>query len=150
MTDSDLLKFIKATPALQVFADAGHDDLLAQAIPTYAKITVPKPFTAADVLGGVTVSDLAKFATSPMFDSIRQDIRDQNVTGLLNEATIAAAAGLITQAELQAIEAVVTATQQVPDTSVTHQQVSRIMQPLRIAASADGVVRATPINWSAV
>jgi hypothetical protein len=152
MTDAALLALIRATPQLQAIngpdanGNYGHDDLIAQAVPTYANVTAPKPFKGSDILGAVSQANVAKFADSPMFESIRQAVLAQDAEAVIEEATVAAFAGKITAAEQAAITAIVTATQTVPDTSVTREQVSRVLNNIRPRGHIVGFVEVTTVT----
>lgn len=146
MTDADLLTLIRSTPALRAFADAGADAALAAAVPALAPpVVTPRPFTAADIMGAVSPASIAKVATSAMYFGIQTSVQAQDRAAVAGEAQLCVLAGLISPAEQAAINAVLAATVSTPDTSVTHQQVSRVLNAIRPVV--DGTPRAAPIAW---
>jgi hypothetical protein len=148
MSDTDLLTLIKATPALRALADSGQDNTLAAAVPSYATTAVPAPFSAAQIMGAVSAASRKAIVSSGVYLGIQQTIAAQDRTAAAAETALCASTGLITADEATAIMAILAATVTTPDTSVTHQQASRVLAPLR-ARDEGGSVRAAPIDWSA-
>jgi hypothetical protein len=146
MTDTDLLTLIRAQPTLRALADAGSDYALAAAVPALATMTVLRPFGAAEIIGPVAAANRAKVVSSPIFSDIQAAIVAQDRTALGFHAQLCVDAGFITTAEQATINAVLVQTETVPDTSVDHTQVSRVLATIR-PKDADGTVRATPIAW---
>jgi hypothetical protein len=147
MTDADLLTLIRGNASLKALADAGNDAGLAALVPSLATVSTPKPFAAADLMGVVSQGNIAKVVGSPgVYLSLQQAILSQDRAAAGAEAQLCVIAGLITSAEQTQINAVLGATVSVPDTSVDHNQVSRVLATIR-PKDAEGVVRATPIAW---
>ena len=146
MTDSVLVTLINSQTSLQNLANVGSDASIVLSIPSLATITIPVPFTAQQIIGAISISDIGKVVNSPMYSSIQTAIQTQDATTLGFQAQLCLAAGLITQAEVTAIQAILSATQNIPDTSVTRQQVSRVLNVNR-TQSADGGIRALPLTY---
>lgn len=147
MTDVDLLTLIRGNADLKALADAGNDAGLAAAIPALATVTVPAPFTAAQLLGSVSSANRAKVMGSPAVTGIQNSIAQQDRTAAANWTQLCVDASLIDQTEQAAIMAILTATETVPDTSVTAEQVSRVLTAIR-STNESGATIAAPINWS--
>lgn len=79
--------------------------------------TVPKPYTANQLLGALSATSIANLAAFPAIHDLFSDIVAQRGANVLAAAALLAAAGKITSAEESAIAAAVTATE--PDPSWT-------------------------------
>lgn len=159
MIDSDLLTLIRNTPALKALADQGSDATLAAQIPSLATVTVPKPFTVSDVLNALSAQAqtyLLGLAPADQ-DAFASRIRAQDVTGLEVWASLLEKSGKFAAGDGAKVAAVVSATQAVPDASVDHVQVSRVLSTIRprgsknnagvITADPNGPILCGPISW---
>jgi hypothetical protein len=79
--------------------------------------TVPKPYTATQLLGLLSAASIANLAAFPAIHDLFSDISAQNSANVEAASALLAAAGKITSAEQSAIVAAVTATE--PDPSWT-------------------------------
>jgi hypothetical protein len=147
MTDSDLLTLIKGSAAFKSLADQGLDNELADAINasfpaavpiTVGSLTAAAPITLAAIAGGQNpLSEM---------DVIASRIRAGDAAGVGQWADTLLMLGKMSQTEHDAVERIVSAAA-APD-SVSHDQVSRVLNAIRPTDPAHGHIVALPINWS--
>jgi hypothetical protein len=145
MTDTELLILIRGNAAYKTLADAGSDNALAEAITAALPVSVPITVTS---LAGAAPQTLASIAggSNPLseMEVIASRIRDGDAAGIGSWAATLALIGKMSATEHTAVEELVTAA--TVSSSVNHDQVSRVLAPLR--PTVDGALRANPINWS--
>lgn len=147
MTDADLLTLIKGSAAFKSLADQGLDNQPADAI--NASFPAPVPITVG-LLTTAAPTTLAAIAAAqnPLaeMDVIAARVRAGDYAGVGQWATTLQMLGKMSQSEHDAVEALVSAAA-VPD-SVTHEQVSRVLNTIRPTDPTHGHIVALPINWS--
>jgi hypothetical protein len=153
MLDPDVLNFIRTDAThgatCRALADAGQDSAVAQIVSAFApQVKTQRFFTDRDLCvmfgfsrGSVILNWLS--ANFPVLVKLMQEGGvDLSLPEVPNDLATFVAAGGITQLESNAVQNAAYS----PDT-ITHQQVTRVLTPLRTADS-DGSIRSTPINWS--
>lgn len=147
MTDADLLALIKGSTAFKALADQGLDNQLADAINASFPAAVPITVASLTAAAPNTLASIAS-GQNPLseMDVIAGRIRANDPAGVGQWATTLLMLAKMNQAEHDAVEKLVSAAA-VPDT-VTHEQVSRVLNAIRPLDPTHGHIVALPITWS--
>lgn len=147
MTDADLLASIKASTAFKSLADQGLDNELADSINAAQPAAVPLTIAALQTAAPQTLAGIAS-GTNPLdeMEVIASRVRAGDAQGVGLWANTLLMLNKMSQAEHDAVEALV-AKAATPD-SVTHEQVSRVLNAIRPLDPTHGHIVALPITWS--
>lgn len=147
MTDAALLATIKGSAAFKTLADQGQDNALADAINAAQPVAVPLTITALQTAAPQTLAGIAS-GTNPLaeMEVIASRVRAGDAQGVGLWANTLLMISKMTQSEHDAVEALVSKAA-TPD-SVTHEQVSRVLNAIRPTDPTHEHIVALPISWS--
>lgn len=147
MTDADLLTLIKGNASFKSLADQGLDNQLADAINAAQPAAVTLTIAALQTAAPQTLAGIAS-GTDPLaeMEVIASRVRAGDAQGVGLWANTLFMLTKMPQAEHDAVEALV-GKAATPD-SVTHDQVSRVLNAIRPLDPTHGHIVALPITWS--
>ena len=138
-----ILDKIKADTALKTLADQGLDNVISDVI--NAELPRSQPITIKALMMAAPVT-LSALPSATDLDVVAARIRAADWVGVGAFADVLLAKGVMPETEHTAVEALVTAAN-VVSVPVTHEQVTEVLIAIR-PRDEDGVIRATPIDWS--
>ena len=147
MTDADLLTLIKGNASFKSLADQGLDNQLADAINAAQPAAVTLTIAALQTAAPQTLAGIAS-GTDPLaeMEVIASRVRSGDAQGVGLWANTLLMLTKMSQAEHDAVEALVSKAA-TPD-SVTHEQVSRVLNAIRPLDPTHGHIVALPITWT--